>query len=72
MMTTSNDKSSSMDDKSDCIKCEDYRRRIQELEQALTGKEDEISYTYRLNEDKIFVIKTLKEALSYPHGNTNN
>jgi hypothetical protein len=60
-MTSSNDKSF-MDDKSDSIKCEGYRRRIQELEQALTEKEDKISYAYRLNEDNVFVIKDLKRG----------
>ena len=56
---------------SECVKYENYRTRMQKLEQVLTEKEDEILYAYRLHLDDIFIIKQLEDALSRVHSDTN-
>jgi hypothetical protein len=48
-----------------------YRMRRQELEQALTEKEDEILYAYRFHRDDISRITQVEDTLSRAHTDTN-
>jgi septation ring formation regulator EzrA len=56
---------------SNSVKYEEYKSRIQQLEQDVTENEDEYSYAYRLYEDAIFRIKQLENALSSTIDDTN-
>lgn len=56
---------------SECIKYENYGTRMQELEQTLTEKEDEILYAYRFHRDDMSRIKQVEDTLSRAHSDTN-
>jgi predicted nucleic acid-binding Zn-ribbon protein len=69
-MTSANINKLHKDGNPNC-KCQEYKQRIQKLEQVLTEREEEISHLYRLHEDDLFRIEKLEEGLSRAHSDTN-